>query len=163
MEVLTTFQTSFNPRLTSAARRTPRLPLLLPRATAFQSAPHFSSEANCSTSDGRLRCRRFQSAPHFSSEANLMMDFWYDLPCQVSIRASLQQRGERRLGVDRAGADPVSIRASLQQRGERNRPYWHSTVSLFQSAPHFSSEANATARPITSASLSSPKIGRCGP
>ncbi len=36
----------------------------------------------------------FQSAPHFSSEANFHGAFTDDLTLAVSIRASLQQRGE---------------------------------------------------------------------
>ncbi len=44
---------------------------LILRRYEFQSAPHFSSEANIPIS---IRCNRnnlFQSAPHFSSEANV--------------------------------------------------------------------------------------------
>ncbi len=37
---------------------------------AFQSAPHFSSEANLSSHCLTFRSEEFQSAPHFSSEAN---------------------------------------------------------------------------------------------
>ncbi len=59
----------------------------------------------------------FQSAPHFSSEANFSQ-FEPDPDFQVSIRASLQQRGE-----------PPCLRV-LRWR------------AAFQSAPHFSSEAN---------------------
>src|SRR6266540_6965132 len=64
------FSTSFNPRLTSAARRTNELIHNL-SCVAFQSAPHFSSEANPVVKRGRPRQVVFQSAPHFSSEANL--------------------------------------------------------------------------------------------
>jgi len=60
----------FNPRLTSAARRTPFFRSYSPGARQFQSAPHFSSEANA------------ENATRFA-EAK-----------PVSIRASLQQRGE---------------------------------------------------------------------
>src|SRR6266508_3447625 len=86
---------------------------------AFQSAPHFSSEANdlhlrCDahescfnprlTSAARrtrtlaqnLKTLRFQSAPHFSSEANANFGTTLKDEAGVSIRASLQQRGERR-------------------------------------------------------------------
>src|SRR6266540_668881 len=63
------FSTSFNPRLTSAARRTNELIHNL-SCVAFQSAPHFSSEANPVVKRGRPRKVVFQSAPHFSSEAN---------------------------------------------------------------------------------------------
>src|SRR6266511_4081972 len=62
----------FNPRLTSAARRTPGVTVLRATSAAFQSAPHFSSEANL-TCPVSASCRpKFQSAPHFSSEANLV-------------------------------------------------------------------------------------------
>jgi len=64
------FSTSFNPRLTSAARRTNELIHNL-SCVAFQSAPHFSSEANPVVKRGRPRKVVFQSAPHFSSEANI--------------------------------------------------------------------------------------------
>jgi len=40
----------------------------------------------------------------------------------VSIRASLQQRGERRPRAGRKRTQTVSIRASLQQRGEPVAP-----------------------------------------
>ncbi len=132
----------------------------------FQSAPHFSSEANVYTLDEvakdftvsiraslqqrgepRLISRillfneRFQSAPHFSSEANTLPRLtWPYLACfnprltsaarrtafvgdkstltLVSIRASLQQRGERDTRCEGCVSAKVSIRASLQQRGE---------------------------------------------
>src|SRR6266511_3769972 len=60
----------------------------------------------------------FQSAPHFSSEAN---QFWGYYRCElwfVSIRASLQQRGEPEIRASVILRARVSIRASLQQRGE---------------------------------------------
>ncbi len=61
---------SFNPRLTSAARRTYRLRMLKCILCLFQSAPHFSSEANKVPTESRETVYQFQSAPHFSSEAN---------------------------------------------------------------------------------------------
>src|SRR6266511_2139193 len=118
MSFLFNCQRSFNPRLTSAARRTPN-PLHLSNCPEeFQSAPHFSSEANwrvrskvrpirgfnprltsaARRTNSRHRQRRsleFQSAPHFSSKANLPRQR-YCRVYRVSIRASLQQRGERR-------------------------------------------------------------------
>ncbi len=60
----------------------------------------------------------FQSAPHFSSEANHFSIFDMSFHRWVSIRASLQQRGERQLTAQVLWAKLVSIRASLQQRGE---------------------------------------------
>src|SRR6266511_3967800 len=109
--------TCFNPRLTSAARRTPN-PLHLSNCPEeFQSAPHFSSEANwrvrskvrpirgfnprLTSAARRTNCRHrqrrileFQSAPHFSSEANSRLRVGSIRSSNVSIRASLQQRGE---------------------------------------------------------------------
>src|SRR6266508_1530497 len=61
----------------------------------------------------------------------------------VSIRASLQQRGERGRAPHVGGYYSVSIRASLQQRGEQTRLLLMHQPAGFQSAPHFSSEANA--------------------
>jgi len=136
----------------------------------FQSAPHFSSEANSTTATGSSSNSEFQSAPHFSSEANSNADdafvkiggfnprltsaarrtlyrgrlLWPSH--EVSIRASLQQRGEpiSPLGTDTGCR--VSIRASLQQRGEPQRRRRKFLPSSFQSAPHFSSEANTPKR-----------------
>src|SRR6266542_3978769 len=62
----------------------------------FQSAPHFSSEANAYQVLFCLLKERFQSAPHFSSEANPLTIRFKSRGIRVSIRASLQQRGERR-------------------------------------------------------------------
>ncbi len=61
---------------------------------------------------------------------------------RVSIRASLQQRGEQLATSLKISAVDVSIRASLQQRGEHPRDLWGDPEWWFQSAPHFSSEAN---------------------
>src|SRR6266498_1279158 len=108
----------FNPRLTSAARRTCHAVSFCVPLYAFQSAPHFSSEANSFNNSRYAPPTRFQSAPHFSSEANFRMSDGTIANTKVSIRASLQQRGE------------------LNIHGVRD------VVFLFQSAPHFSSEAN---------------------
>src|SRR5262245_18120033 len=59
----------FNPRLTSAARRT-TLTGSQTLTNKFQSAPHFSSEANPLSGVIPRDTYLFQSAPHFSSEAN---------------------------------------------------------------------------------------------
>src|SRR6266545_5939225 len=135
-------QLCFNPRLTSAARRTFH-PLSILRKKEVQSAPHFRSEANSLEREESEKLGKFQSAPHFSSEANaieswqewhlsmfqsaphfsseanegLRVDFLVD--CRVSIRASLQQRGELARPDRGCVGGEVSIRASLQQRGER--------------------------------------------
>jgi len=140
----------------------------------FQSAPHFSSEANSVATRRSNREYQFQSAPHFSSEANMHDDLKACRGIAVSIRASLQQRGEprsisfvccrsrfnprltsaarRTRSAERLISElPVSIRASLQQRGE---PFRDSNVlvdALFQSAPHFSSEANTV--PLSAAQI----------
>src|SRR6266508_94693 len=60
----------------------------------FQSAPHFSSEANGVILWEHFYSDKFQSAPHFSSEANKHERGKLGSGFQVSIRASLQQRGE---------------------------------------------------------------------
>src|SRR6266498_1251483 len=86
--------------------------------TEFQSAPHFSSEANKRSMPSLRTPLAFQSAPHFSSEANHFSIFDMSFHRWVSIRASLQQRGERQLTAQVLWAKLVSIRASLQQRGE---------------------------------------------
>src|SRR6266540_1065904 len=110
---------------------------------AFQSAPHFSSEANASESWKEWHLSMFQSAPHFSSEANegLRVDFLVD--CLVSIRASLQQRGEHSTcgGCETWGV----FQSAPHFSSEANLPAQTVAVSAarFQSAPHFSSEANA--------------------
>src|SRR6266540_588048 len=107
---------------------------------------------------------RFQSAPHFSSEANAPRGMC-QFPIHVSIRASLQQRGELTLLILARNFLSDSIRASLQQRGEplhsfpahfqkgsfnprltsaarRTKRVSFIEIWWFQSAPHFSSEAN---------------------
>jgi len=181
---------SFNPRLTSAARR-----------TDGDQATHLSDSVSIRASLQQrgermtirprlvLKLRMFQSAPHFSSEANAMyLAIRADLKSfnprltsaarrtqrksdnrkrsSVSIRASLQQRGERAIAqafsvsgisfnprltsaarrtrlVASGNLQPqVSIRASLQQRGERAAHVQSGGAPRFQSAPHFSSEAN---------------------
>src|SRR6266511_693742 len=81
----------FNPRLTSAARRTP-----LAECASFPSI--------------------FHTAPHYSSEENQAGELYRNMV--VSIRASLQQRGERIITDLYPSIFRVSIRASLQQRGE---------------------------------------------
>src|SRR6266511_1903845 len=163
------FNCSFNPRLTSAARRTKLENPNGASAKAFQSAPHFSSEANFGVSmDQEMERYSFQSAPHFSSEANSPRgparkeynvsilaslqqrgEQLHSLSDQaaivVSIRASLQQRGERNIWGLIFSSPSVSIRASLHQRGERCGPSSAPYRFEFQSAPHFSSEANSTA------------------
>ncbi len=76
------------------------------RRHGFQSAPHFSSEANVAVGAAAPNCTAptneyvFQSAPHFSSEANIVNSGVARLIAAVSIRASLQQRGERRMEAD---------------------------------------------------------------
>jgi len=132
----------------------------------FQSAPHFSSEANAFERTPFANITEFQSAPHFSSEANTgcaayslrplsrfnprltsaarrTTNFYpFDAEYIVSIRASLQQRGEHAIIVGLRLSYSVSIRASLQQRGERISSQDFAANYRFQSAPHFSSEAN---------------------
>src|SRR6266540_2751711 len=109
---------SFNPRLTSAARRTMFCILQRPSVSAFQSAPHFSSEANGLESDKSDKAITFQSAPHFSSEAN------HSQPATYSHLARFQS------------APHFSSEANAYQ------VLFCLLKERFQSAPHFSSEAN---------------------
>src|SRR6266540_3482219 len=108
----------FNPRLTSAARRT--LPTIAEQILYRRFNPRLTSAARrtCHAVSFCVPLYAFQSAPHFSSEANFRMSDGTIANTKVSIRASLQQRGE------------------LNIHGVRD------VVFLFQSAPHFSSEAN---------------------
>src|SRR6266508_2769070 len=111
-------QTSFNPRLTSAARRT--LPTIAEQILYRRFNPRLTSAARrtCHAVSFCVPLSPFQSAPHFSSEANFRMSDGTIANTKVSIRASLQQRGE------------------LNIHGVRD------VVFLFQSAPHFISEAH---------------------
>src|SRR6266536_3620176 len=157
----------FYPRLTSAARRTLDEKFSFQEKEMFQSAPHFSREANLSPGSSGVKDRvvsiraslqqrgepiqrallarweLFQSAPHFSSEANLRILRRFYACKRVSIRASLQQRGELIYAV-------IHTQHMLFQ----SAPHFSSGANplvanapaadnVFQSAPHFSSEANA--------------------
>src|SRR6266545_1417293 len=102
----------FNPRLTSAARRTYR------RAgcglIVFCFNPRLTSAARRTYSgDAAHRRRKFQSTPHFSSEANADEILHKHAVDAVSIHASLQQRGELRSISQPQVVESVSIHASL--------------------------------------------------
>jgi len=161
-------EASFNPRLTSAARRTcscaehiaPRQYVSIRASLRQRGEPTFSSALG--------NTRAFQSAPHFGSEAN--RDNPVVPACvsyAVSIRASLRQRGEPLNFPAFPLFVNVSIRASLRQRGEPpycaagypRAPCFNPRLTSaarrtrltvqesaagypFQSAPHFGSEAN---------------------
>src|SRR6266540_3067900 len=134
-------QLCFNPRLTSAARRTFH-PLSILRKKEFQSAPHFSSEANSLEREESEKLGLFQSAPHFSSEANTLPvaaakpGACFNPRLTSAARRTCPPRpwlcrrrgfnprltsAARRTQVGRVPNPDVcvSIRASLQQRGER--------------------------------------------
>src|SRR6266542_4127647 len=107
----------FNPRLTSAARRTSFTFRACLVSVTFQSAPHFSSEANAQDGKGIAPHTKFQSAPHFSSEANAP--------------------------GSNGSAYPICFNPRLTSAARRTYSPWLSrSRSTFQSAPHFSSEAN---------------------
>jgi len=132
----------------------------------FQSAPHFSSEANFPLLLSFHRIVVFQSAPHFSSEANARTRQNCGTPARFNPRLTSAARrtlarwlrdwcktcfnprltsAARRTCLKKFRQDPqsVSIRASLQQRGEQSQVSVKLWEDKFQSAPHFSSEANA--------------------
>src|SRR6266498_1623256 len=134
-------QLCFNPRLTSAARRTFH-PLSILRKKEFQSAPHFSSEANSLEREESEKLGKFQSAPHFSSEANAI-ESWQEWHLSMFQSAPhFSSEANEGLRVDFLVDCLVSIRASLQQRGEHSTCGGCEPWGAFQSAPHFSSEAN---------------------
>jgi len=89
------------------------------KAYSFQSAPHFSSEANLSAASYNLLSDVFQSAPHFSSEANRRQR-----ESERNLRSfnpRLTSAARRTSGAGSTFfAKKVSIRASLQQRGEHD-------------------------------------------
>src|SRR6266542_3914628 len=160
------FSTSFNPRLTSAARRTNELIHNL-SCVAFQSAPHFSSEANPVVKRGRPRKVVFQSAPHFSSEANIAV--FHAVGVRYSFQSAPHFSSEandryvissspipgfnprltsaaRRTSIDRAGTvGKASFNPRLTSAARRTPSICdlNCLFPKFQSAPHFSSEANA--------------------
>src|SRR6266498_2213177 len=112
-------QLCFNPRLTSAARRTFH-PLSILRKKEFQSAPHFSSEANSLEREESEKLGKFQSAPHFSSEANAI-ESWQEWHLSMFQSAPhFSSEANEGLRVDFLVDCLVSIRASLQQRGEHS-------------------------------------------
>src|SRR6266511_3440544 len=86
IEIEGRFGEGFNPRLTSAARRTLHWAMTKRFKFKFQSAPHFSSEANLPLCYFLLFRPMFQSAPHFSSEANSAGILQTDVGTIVSIR-----------------------------------------------------------------------------
>src|SRR6266511_3050720 len=156
---------SFNPRLTSAARRTDwsvakgRTCLVSIRASLQQRGEpsrfhDFCRPADCGfnprlTSAARRTsiCVRAWQYPRVSIRASLqqrgerVIIESVEPTTKVSIRASLKQRGELIESLPSVLIE-VSIRASLQQRGEPVGPAAIISPVAFQSAPHFSSEAN---------------------
>jgi len=83
----------------------------------------------------------FQSAPHFSSEANPGMEDQMRREQGFNPRLTSAARRTQELG-SRIAEFEVSIRASLQQRGEPAQRTRSPSPTAFQSAPHFISEAN---------------------
>ena len=133
----------FNPRLTSAARRTLQFLRRLQLAAGFQSTPHLSSEANADMV--RRKAGRLCFNPRLTSAARRTSAFQAAIQIfRVSIHASPQQRGEPpNESRHESQAARVSIHASPQQRGERGSVGAdRNRGSEFQSTPHLSSEAN---------------------
>ncbi len=132
---------SFNPRLTSAARRTLFFLSRMRQRTGFN--PRLTSAAR-RTIDNKFRkvasLVSIRASLQQRGEQQLLSNVF--LFVHVSIRASLQQRGEQLRSLKSRRVRMVSIRASLQQRGEPRFPFRHPLIEEFQSAPHFSSEAN---------------------
>src|SRR6266508_3366527 len=133
---------SFNPRLTSAARRTDGAGRAL-FGRLFQSAPHFSSEANVRVAQIIEFAMLFQSAPHFSSEANDRSLLATGADGQFQSAPHFSSEANRAGGFILAERDSV-FQSAPHFSSEANVLLVNVSVpaSVFQSAPHFSSEAN---------------------
>src|SRR5262249_46185697 len=92
-------------------------PFTRKRCLKFQSTPHFYSEANSTAPAVRLTVYvSFQSAPHFYSEANSDETLYRSPDSEVSIRASLLQRGERGGGAGAAAQNSFNPRLTSTAR-----------------------------------------------
>src|SRR6266542_3583258 len=136
------FSTSFNPRLTSAARRTNELIHNL-SCVAFQSAPHFSSEANPVVKRGRPRKVVFQSAPHFSSEANIAVFHAVGVRYSFQSAPHFSSEANDRYVISSSPIPSFKPRLTSAARRTPSICDLNCLFPKFQSAPHFSSEANA--------------------
>jgi len=106
----------FNPRLTSAARRTGTgyAPLALLNVS-IHASPQRQGERR--PSDRRALITEFQSTPHLSGKANRGRA--HGSPrMAVSIHASPQRQGERAPSATQVAWKFVSIHASPQRQGE---------------------------------------------
>ena len=110
----------FNPRLTSAARRTLCAAGDSGDHLAFQSTPHFRSEANRAV---------IAAVNHAGPSFNPRLTSAARRTCRLSAGF---------------GFINVSIHASLPQRGEQEVIPVIEQAYLFQSTPHFRSEANTS-------------------
>src|SRR6266542_4257828 len=131
----------------------------------FQSTPHFSSEANLTfkpvailkrgfnprlTSAARRtsgqashqHALRFQSTPHFSSEANSVFDSWRHKSKRFNPR--LTSAARRTAERDGSGSADRCFNPRLTSAARRTPGKWvnQKGFEMFQSTPHFSSEAN---------------------
>src|SRR6266545_485720 len=141
---------SFNPRLTSAARRTDENSSSKPITTRFN--PRLTSAAR------RTRPKRAEMIlmasfnPRLTSAARRTMladSKMYD--SGVSIRASLQQRGEQRISKGKKSLPRFQSAPHFSRQAKTCLPSQKQTKTEFQSAPHFSSEANSASNSILSA------------
>src|SRR6266545_2819479 len=115
-EALKVVDKSFNPRLTSAARRT-LSPVVRPSGREFQSTPHLSGKANAGRGCGLTFVLGFN--PRLTSAARRTQSAEVEaLPPEVSIHASPQRQGEHRNIVRLLQVKLVSIHASPQRQGE---------------------------------------------
>src|SRR6266508_506745 len=109
---------SFNPRLTSAARRTSESMLRWPNMDMFQSTPHLSGKANARLDQGSAGNCGFQSTPHLSGKAN--GDWIRPSGPFKCFNPRLTSEARRTATKRQEGLDNrVSIHASPQRKGEQ--------------------------------------------
>src|SRR6266498_2568146 len=132
---------SFNPRLTSAARRTSESMLRWPNMDMFQSTPHLSGKANVVIDTERGSASSFN--PRLTSAAR-RTHVWIKVrlgPAGFNPRLT---SAARRTGTGYAPLAllNVSIHASPQRQGERRPSDRRALITEFQSTPHLSGKAN---------------------
>src|SRR5262249_20069326 len=134
--------TSFNPRLTSAARRTSLLVVLLRPGIRFN--PRLTSAARRTINPVEsLHIDDVSIHASRQPRGEPLAEGQFPEELNVSIHASRQPGGELSRAEWRLQTISVSIHASRKPRGERGRERGISTVVAFQSTPHVSREANA--------------------
>src|SRR6266540_2661844 len=134
--------TCFNPRLTSAARRTSKSGRF-GSVLMFQSTPHLSGKANKFAKCSIRGIFLFQSTPHLSGKANSEIILHCISSQNVSIHASPQRQGEHYAEMQIGRFQRVSIHASPQRQGELVKWCWME-LSRLSFNPRLTSAARRT-------------------